>query len=107
MTYRQDILFSLILSPDRCRDFRGFCLFILVYSQWNISKKSRSNNMPCLSLLEFMLLIFKNLKNYLRFFCILSCWLVQHPSSKRDSRQAGMTDNLWNRACYKYKVVFH
>ena len=23
----------------------------------------------------------------------LSCWLVQHPSSEKDSRQAGMTDN--------------
>src|SRR3990170_5460106 len=54
---------------------------------------------------EIMPLIFINLKNHLRSLVVfLSCRLVRHPSSKKDSRQAGMTDNQWNRV--RYEIVF-
>ena len=42
----QDTVFSLILVPIRS-GLRGFCLFIVVNSQWTIGKKSRSNTMSC------------------------------------------------------------
>jgi hypothetical protein len=32
----------------------------------------------------------------------VSCLLVRHPSSKKDSRQAGMTDDYWNRVRYEW-----
>src|SRR4030067_3576162 len=52
-----------------------------------------------------MLLISQDLKSYLRSLVVfLSCQLVRHPSSKKDPRQAGMTDNQWNRV--RYEIVF-
>src|SRR4030066_833470 len=52
-----------------------------------------------------MLLISQVLKNYLRSLVVfLSCRLVRHPSLKKDSRQAGMTDDQWNRV--RYEIIF-
>jgi hypothetical protein len=100
---RQGIAFSLILGLS---DLRGGRI-----------DQNRSNAMPCLSLFEFMLLIFKDLKNYLKsLFCIFV--MLACPASfrlvrnlKKDYRQvplerlfltgqAGMTDNHWNRFRY-------
>jgi hypothetical protein len=52
-----------------------------------------------------MLLIFKDVNNYLQSVVVfLSCRHVQHPSSGKDSRSAsggGMTDNYRNRVGYE------
>jgi hypothetical protein len=47
MIHRQGTIFSLILSPDMHRDFRGFCLLSITFFFATIGKEIRSNTMPC------------------------------------------------------------
>ena len=47
MIHRQGTIFSLILTPDMHRDFRGFYLLSITSIFTTIGKKIRSNTMPC------------------------------------------------------------